>query len=242
MDYSSSALAPHCRRVFTNYLANFGYSVESDTDMGAWCSEIRRQSTFVNPQFEPENLDQSRSRYVSLRKPSGELACTIAFRYFEAEDFFDEFESGRFFYDRPDAHGWQNHDTGLRDKVRLGGKMCSRGGLHSYDRGNCISWYITTIAYTYAIEEGATATIGNTLPKITAAQLAPRLYGYRHSEMMRPHTFPFTDGEVSLALVWISGEEMREEVRTRTQYLEAMPGPDMRSTVDGFNGVLIAAE
>ena len=94
----------------------------------------------------------------------------------------------------------------------------------------------------YAIEIGATATVGNTLPKITAAQLAPRLYGYRHSQMMHPHSFPFTSGEVSLALVWITDEEMREEVRMRTQFLETSPAMDMRSTVDSFNGALMAAE
>lgn len=242
MNQSSSALVPHCRRVFSQYLDNFGYSIESDTDMGAWCEEIRRKSEFVNPQFEPENLDQSNSRYVSIRKASGELACTIAFRFFDTEDFLDDFEAGYFFYDRPDAHGWEQHDSGLRGRVQLDGRICSRGGLHSYDRGNCISWYITTVAYTYAIEAGASATVGNTLPKITAAQLAPRLYGYRHSQMMRPHTFPFTTGEVSLALVWISGEEMRDEVRMRTQFLESAPEMDMRSTVDSFNGALMAAE
>ncbi|WP_323797300.1 hypothetical protein [Nisaea sp.] len=242
MDYSSSALVPRCRRVFSSYLENFGYTLESGTDMEFWCDEIRRHSEFVNPQFMPENLDQSASRYVSIRKESGELACTIAFRFFETDDFMDDFEEGRFFYDRPSEHDWRHHHSGLRGKVNLSGNICSRGGLHSYDRGNSISWYITTVAYTYAIEAGASATVGNTLPKITAAQLAPRLYGYRHSLMAEPHAFPFAEGEVPLALVWITEDEMREEVRMRTQYLETAPGYSMRTTVDSFNGILMAAE
>ncbi|MBO6560238.1 MAG: hypothetical protein JJ959_06855 [Nisaea sp.] len=242
MNQSTSALVPHCRRVFSRYLENFGYTVESGTDMNAWCEVIRRQSNLVNPQFEPENLDQSNSRYVHIRNEAGDLACTIAFRFFDTDDFLDHFEAGRLFYDYPEAHGWVRHHSGLRDKVHLDGKICSRGGLHSYDRGNSISWYITTLAYTYAIEAGANATVGNTFPKITAAQLAPRLYGYRHSQMMHPHSFPFTSGEVSLALVWITDEEMREEVRMRTQFLETSPAMDMRSTVDSFNGALMAAE
>ena len=142
MDYSSSALVPRCRRVFSSYLESFGYSLESGTDMEFWCDEIRRHSEFVNPQFMPENLDQSASRYVSIRKDTGELACTIAFRFFETDDFLDDFEEGRFFYDRPEEHDWRHHQSGLRGKVDLSGNICSRGGLHSYDRGNRISWPI----------------------------------------------------------------------------------------------------
>lgn len=242
MNYSSSALVPNCRRVFTEYLKAFGYHAETGTDMAEWCAEVGKHSDLINPQFVPENLDQSRSRFVNLRRDDGSLACTIAFRFFDTPNVLDEIEDGRIFYDDPLAHGWQRHRTGLRGKLSLSGTICSRGGLHSYDRGNCISWYITTLAYTYAIEAGATATIGETFPKITAANLAPRLYGYRHSAMATPHKFPFTPTAVPLALVWITREEMRDEVYRRTMFLETSQAMDMRGTVDAFNGILMAAE
>lgn len=242
MNEFQSALVPHCRHVFAAYLDNFGYTLESGTDMDGWCAEVRQKSKLINPQFEPENVDQSRSRFLNIRRDDGDLACTIAFRFFETDNVLDEIEDGRIFYDRPEQAGWYRHETGLRGRVRLSGRVCSRGGLHSYDRGNCISWYITTVAYTYAIEAGAAVTVGETFPRITAANLAPRLYGYRHSALARPHAFPFTDGAVPLALVWITAEEMREEVRMRTQFLESAGLGDMRETVDSFNGLLLAAE
>lgn len=222
------------RRLVTGYLEEAGYDVGVSDDMDRWRAEMARRGAFVSPQFDPRYCRAERARWIGVWR-DGALSATIAWRILDAPDMVEAVESGRFLYDAPEETGFVRYETGLKGVIRIGGRICHRGGLHSWDPGARLSWYIGSLMLAHGLEDGCDLAMSTAFPDIVKGGLPFKLYGYANQNLLPLHWWPNLRSWVQIVLVWSTAAQMREELEHRARFLAARGDHDLRRTVDAFD-------
>lgn len=213
-------ISSNVKQLTADCLAENGYYYEVGSNMHKFIAKMVHAGALVNPQFKHRNLNQALSKWLIVYRGDDKIACTIAWRFTHTHDFVRDFETGHAFYDAPDLRGWIRTESGQHGHVRLRGKICSRGGLKSFDSGKKLSWFTTTLAHAYALDEGYDFLVGMTFPKIQCNDMPKRYYGYAEHASCNPIAMPFMDGkEVPMTLVWNSSSQSANELDRRRTFL-----------------------
>jgi len=200
------------------------YAVESD-DMETWSAIMDSKGAFVNPQFYPEIYG---GREITLYNAKNDkFAGTIAWRYMESGDYVEDMVNGTAWLKAPDKLGWKGLDRGDFSET-VSGRIHSRGGLLVEDEGHRLSWWLTSLQWTYAVEDNVDFVVSHASPANAGAKLPTRIFGYSHIQSFEPHYGPQFAGPVQAHFVWSDKDEVLAEVNARTVFLRQCKEPDLR--------------
>ncbi len=219
----------------TNILAQSGYHFVISSNMREWCQHMTMDGSLVSPQFDEKYTNQSTSRWLGIFDANHKLSATIAWRTFYTADLMEEIESGRYLFDNPASIGFQRIKSGLHDHIRTKGRVFSRGGIKSWDRGKRLSWYACTLAMSIADRDNYDISLGTAFPSILESAFPLKMYGYANQNLLPVHYWPNINSWAQVAMVWSTNFQIRKEVEHRTRFLINRDDPDLRRTVDAFN-------
>lgn len=224
-------------------LADQGYFAQTGDDFYEFAARLRHAGRFLNPQFSPKLVSGLESgRWTAIYRGDGSLAGTIALRVLEG-DFVEMLESGAVFYDDPQKHGWGKYETGVKGRVSIKGKVCSRGGIHSFEPKSRMAWWLICFALGHAVQMGCDFSAGTAWPETWERNAIQRFYGYRHMRRLPSRPMPFADNVVKyFVLLWSSREDALRELARRSAFLEAADREDLGATVDAFQAAHISEE
>lgn len=215
-------------------LRRHGFDFRVDGDIERWRYEMQRRDAWITPQFDPKYCVPEEARWLGIWRGE-ELGAAIAWRMFETEDMIEDIETGRFLYDDPSGLGFQRYETGFKDVLRIRGRVCHRGGLHSWDRGRCLSFYCGTLMTALGIEEECDVAMSTALPDIAHKNLPYKSYGYANQSLLPTHYWPNLRRWVRVLLVWSSAAQLREQCLQRTHFLAAREREDLGDIALAFD-------
>lgn len=227
--------ANNCLDVVRWTLAEHGYFAKSGSDFFEFSARLRHSGRFLNPQYAPRHVaGLSEGRWTAIYRGDGTLAATIALRVVDG-DFVEMLERGTVFFDDPETNGWGSYETGIREQISIRGKICSRGGIHSFEPKTRMAWWVICFALAQAIELGCDYSAGTAWPETWERNAIQRFYGYRHMLRLPSRPMPFANNVVKyFVLLWSSREEALDELIRRSAHLETSHGQDLGSIVDTF--------
>jgi hypothetical protein len=224
-------------------LAKNGYFAKTGSDFFEFSARLRHAGRFLIPQFDPHFVDSlDQGRWTAIYRGDGTLAGTIALRVFEG-DFVEMLETGTLFYDDPVSNGWGRYETGALGQVSIKGKVCSRGGIHSFEPKTRMAWWAICFALAQAVELQCDYSAGTAFPETWERSVIQRFYGYRHMRRLPRHPMPFVDNALKyFVLLWSSREDAFDELVRRSTYLETTHGEDLGTAVNAFQAAQVTQE
>lgn len=219
-------LARNLRQEVVRALHGSGFWVDRGSDMAWWEDAVRSHGAYVIPHLYDEMFGDP-SEYLAAFSGNGALACAIAWRLSETDNYIADMADGRAWIPEPEASGFLRFSPDVRE--RIGGKVHVRGGLFTVPvfRQGGLAWALTTIAWTLSLDAGADFVVSQTRKQISEMEIARRVYGYHHDIPMPQHDFPFFDAPETFNLVYSSREDIRDECRRRLAFLRQRYGNDM---------------
>ena len=204
MATTTQVLCDHLSATVRRRLEENGCFVRIGPLTHEWAARISATGGLANPQFRDSNISESDSRCAMLfqcpsdtSKPD-ELIGAICWRFHTTDDYIREFETGRLYYETPEAAEWPHLLTGLRDELSfLKGYCCTRGAIRSFrettpDRpGWRLIWWLSMFPMIEAIQERVNYQVGIPWKHIGDRDAPRKWYGYQHQVMSRPLLLPF---------------------------------------------------
>lgn len=204
-------------------LSHNGFRYIVGNDMKEWRAMRKSKGARIPNTFDPKFCDQAQSRFVSILDSGGNVAATRAWRTLETGNFVDAIETGKVWVDDPEAYGWQRFDSGIdRHSVLSDTGWISIGGaMQSFVKGKRLSWYLGTLHWIFATQEGVDCTVTSAFRDIAAANIPTQRYGYRHEIEMPERYYPHNQQRFALTLYWSSRQDAIDEIESRLELLRA---------------------
>jgi len=221
-------------------LSEHGYYAKTGSDFYEFAARLRHSGRFLNPQFAPNlvsNLDEG--RWTAIYRGDGSLAATIALRVLNG-DFVQLLETGHVFYDNPSEHGWGTYSTGVGADISIRGRICSRGGIHSFEPKTRMAWWTICFALAHALELECDYSAGTAWPETWERNAIQRFYGYQNMRRLPSRPMPFADNVVKyFVLLWSRREDTLNELISRATFLKTPQGENLGAIVDAFQSTHI---
>ncbi len=215
-------------------LANAGYTATISTDMYDFIAKLSVKGGYKNPHFHPQHTNPEGAQWLSVEHATDGLVMTMAWRYLEDVDFIEHAESGRVYWDNPDLHGWKPHFTGAGEALSLKGRVCSRGGLYSFDPERRLpSWFATSICLADALERDVDFTTGISFPGIGNSRVPFQIMGFFGNVRCFPHDFP-NAGLNSIHILWSAKAHIAYECERRANFLRSRQDADPKDIVSSY--------
>jgi hypothetical protein len=226
----------------SDILACNGLRYVVGNDMEEWRSMRKSKGARVPNPFDPEFCDQSQAKFISILNEYGDVVATRAWRILETENFVEAIESGLVWVDDPRVRGWVRFDSGI-DKCSVPndtGWISIGGAMQSFVKGRKLSWYLGTLHWIFATQEGVDCTVTSAFRDIAAANIPRLLYGYRHQMEMPARYYPHNGQHLALTIYWSSREDAIDEIASRLELLRATNTQDLVGAITPRDRVQIS--
>lgn len=213
-----------------NVLESGGYYLETGTDMSRFSARLIGRNRHVYPGFrriyEPDNP----GTYGAILNHRDELICCMAWRCFETTDLLSNIEDFLPMYcDHDEAMPrWTTDLTGI---LNLSGTIGYRGGLHSMDEGNFISWFMTSIAMICLDHAGVDIQAGEAREEMIRSGRFRTMSGYGNANPLGTIFIRKHGHDEALNLVWSTAKQVTKEIDVRLKILSDCDPKNFKAAV-----------
>lgn len=218
-------------------LCRHGHYVLRSADLRHWADLVESRGGWVNPSYLPE-LHDGPGEFLAIFAidPAGgdRFAAAIAWRVVHSDDYVAGMRDASEWIPDAAAFGWT--EWPIRDAPLIAGRVHDRGGLFVAPefRKSRLSWYLTGLHWSIAVDDRADFVVSHTLPKVSGTKLPRAVYGYENLAIMPEHAFPWHPAPMASALVWSDAHAAREEVTRRLRCLRQCHADDLRGAAVAY--------